>query len=98
VQFNAGISGNQIWFQRVVNDLQLTLFETGDKILVKDWYAGADYHIDTFNLSNNQRLLESNVQNLVSAMAGFAPPVAGSTSLPANYQVVLNPIIAANWK
>jgi hypothetical protein len=31
-------------------------------------------------------------------MAAFEPPVASQTSLPADYQAVLNPVLAANWK
>lgn len=31
-------------------------------------------------------------------MAVFAPPAVGQTSLPANYQEALNPLIAANWR
>jgi hypothetical protein len=31
-------------------------------------------------------------------MAAFAPPAAGQTSLPPNYQTALNPVIAANWR
>jgi len=43
-------------------------------------------------------LLDSQVQNLVSAMAGFAPPAAGQTTLPANYASSLAPTLAANWQ
>jgi hypothetical protein len=43
-------------------------------------------------------LLDSNVQNLVNAMASFAPPAAGQTTLPANYQTSLAPVIATNWQ
>jgi hypothetical protein len=31
-------------------------------------------------------------------MAGFAPPAAGQTTLPANYQASLATVIAANWQ
>ena len=43
-------------------------------------------------------LLNSQVDALVSAMSAFAPPPAGQTTLPSNYQKVLEPVIAANWK
>lgn len=42
-------------------------------------------------------LLDSQVQGLVDAMAAFAPPAPGQTTLPANYQASLQPLIAANW-
>ena len=46
----------------------------------------------------NRTLLEANVQNLVNAMASFAPPAMGQTTLPAEYQTALAPVIAANWQ
>jgi hypothetical protein len=47
--------------------------------------------------SDGKLLLDSQVQNLVQAMAGFAPPAAGQTTLPAKYQAGLDSVIAANW-
>jgi len=44
-------------------------------------YHGSQYHMDQFKTSDGKTLLDSQVQNLVSAMAGFAPPVAGETTL-----------------
>ena len=38
------------------------------------------------------------VDLLVNAMARFAPPAAGQTTLPTTYQTALNTVIAANWK
>jgi Ca2+-binding RTX toxin-like protein len=60
-------------------------------------YLGNRYDIDQFKTSNGKTLLDSQVQNLVSAMAGFAPPAAGQTLLAANYATTLTPVLAANW-
>ena len=43
-------------------------------------------------------LLDSQVENLVQAMAAFAPPAAGQTILPPAYQETLATVIAANWQ
>jgi hypothetical protein len=43
-------------------------------------------------------LLNTQVDALVSAMASFAPPAAGQTTLSADHQAVLNTVIAANWQ
>jgi hypothetical protein len=40
----------------------------------------------------------ANVNQLVQAMAAFAPSAMGETTLPANYQSSLNSVIAANWQ
>jgi Ca2+-binding RTX toxin-like protein len=98
IVIGAGVSEDQIWFERIGNDLQLTLFETNDKLLVSNWYSGSSYRIDGIDLGNGKHLLEGQVDALVSAMAAFAPPASGQTTLPPNYQTVLNPIIATNWQ
>jgi hypothetical protein len=46
---------------------------------------------------DGQLLLNTQVEVLVQAMAGFAPPAAGETMLPQNVQEALAPVIAANW-
>ena len=97
VSLGAGVSADQVWLERVGNNLRLTLYETGDKLTVQNWYSGATYRVRGFDLGNGKALLENQVANLVSAMAAFSPPVAGQTSLPANYQETLNSVIAANW-
>ncbi len=50
-----------------------------------------------FRSSDGNTSLDSQVQNLVSAMAGFAPPAAGQTTLFANYTTALVPVLATNW-
>jgi hypothetical protein len=59
---------------------------------------GNQYHVEQFKTSDGKTLLDSQVQNLVSAMAGFAPPAAGQTTLSASYATALAPVIAANWQ
>src|SRR5450830_1649362 len=98
VAIGAGVSEGQVWLQRSGSDLQVMLIETNDKLTVRNWYSGAAYRVDGFDLANGKHLLEGQVEALVSAMAAFAPPVPGTTSLPADYQAALNPVIAANWK
>ena len=93
-----GVEANQIWLRRVDNDLEVSIIGTGDKTTISNWYYGSTYHIEEFITSDGKTLLDSQVDALVSAMAGFAPPKAGETTLPANYQSELNAVIAANWK
>lgn len=53
---------------------------------------------ETIQTSNGMTQLDSQVQNLVSVMATFAPPVAGQTTLATGYAAALTPMIAANWQ
>ncbi|MES2205501.1 MAG: calcium-binding protein, partial [Pseudomonadota bacterium] len=98
IKIGTGVSANQIWLQHVGDDLRLSLLETGDNITIQNWYLENAYHVDAIVLSDNKRLLESNVENLVTAMAAFNPPVSGQTSLPQDYQTTLNAVITASWK
>ncbi|MEJ8849671.1 calcium-binding protein [Variovorax rhizosphaerae] len=96
--FGEGIAMDQRWFSRGTgNDLVVSVIGTEDKFTIRNWYAGNQYHVEQFRTSDGKVLLDSQVQNLVQAMAGFSPPAAGQTTLPASYQPALNPVIAANW-
>ena len=100
-QFLAGIASNQFWFRQPDGtlDLEASIIGTSDKFTLRDWYSGSRYHVEQFKTTDgNKTLLDTQVQNLVSAMAGFAPPTAGQTTLPTNYATALNPVIAANWQ
>ncbi|MDB5814738.1 MAG: hypothetical protein JWN23_1855 [Rhodocyclales bacterium] len=98
ISFGPDISYEQLWFARSGDDLSVQLIGTQDSITVRNWYEeDGKYHIENFNSSDGKTLLDSQVDNLVSAMAAFAPPSAGQTTLPASYQTALNPVIAANW-
>ena len=98
-QFLTGVTADQIWFQKVGNNLESSIIGTSDKLVIKDWYLGNAYHVEQFKTTDGAKTLtDSNVQNLVNAMASFAPPAAGQTTLPTNYQSSLAPVIAANWQ
>lgn len=91
------ITINQLWFRKVADDLEVSVIGTGDKFLVDDWYLGSQHRVETFQ-AGAKLLLDSKVDNLVTAMAAFAPPVSGQLTLPPNYATTLAPVIAANWQ
>jgi len=98
LRFNPLMDVSQIWLSRVNagKDLQFSIIGSSDRITVRNWYAGPANHIEEIYVGG-KRLLDTNVDKLVSAMAAFTPPAAGQTSLPANLQTALQPVIAANW-
>ncbi|MGV8894808.1 MAG: calcium-binding protein [Burkholderiaceae bacterium] len=98
LQFMNGIATDQIWLRQVANDLEVSIIGTADTATLTDWYLGSEHHVEQFKTSDGKTLLDSQVQNLVSAMAGFAPPAAGQTTLAANYASALSPVIVANWQ
>ncbi|WP_271411782.1 calcium-binding protein [Pseudomonas sp. Q1-7] len=100
VQFLDGVSASQIWFRKVNagQDLEVSVIGTDDSLLIKDWYKGSAFHVEQFKSADGKTLLDGQVQNLVDAMAAFAPPAAAQTSLPPNYQSSLSTVLAANWR
>ncbi len=98
-QFLAGVANDQLWFRHVGTNLEVSIIGTSDKMTISNWYGGAANHVEQFKTTDGAKtLLDTKVENLVSAMAAFAPPAAGQTTLPTNYQTALAPVIAANWQ
>jgi trimeric autotransporter adhesin len=98
LQFLAGVSADQILFKKVGNNLELGIVGTVDKLTVSNWYLGSQYHVEQFKTADGKTLLDSQVQNLVNAMASIVPPPLGQTSLSAAQATALSPVIAANWQ
>ena len=97
LSFTTGIATDQLWFRALGNDLEVSIIGTSDKATVKDWYLGSQNHLEQFRTADGKVLLDTAVDNLVNAMASFAPPAVGQTTLTASYQVSLSAVIAANW-
>jgi Ca2+-binding RTX toxin-like protein len=83
-RFLAGIAADQIWLRHVGNHLEAGIIGTTDKLTLENWYLGSGYHVEQFQTADGKLLLDSRVENLVQAMAAFAPPAAGQTSLAAD--------------
>lgn len=97
-RFLSGISEYQLWFQRTGNDLVTSIIGTSDKLTMQNWYLGNANHVEQFKTAEGKTLLDSQVQNLVNAMAAFSPPAPGQETLPPAYASALDPVIAANWQ
>lgn len=96
--FGPGVIAQQLWFSQSGNNLEVSIIGTTDKFTITDWYLGSEHHVEQFTTSYGQTLLDSQVQNLVQAMAAFAPPAAGQTSLPSDIATALAPVLAASWQ
>ena len=97
LHFEAGIAASQLWWRKTGNNLEVSVIGSSDKVTLSNWYLGAERHVEVFELADGHRLLDTQVQTLVQAMASFSPPAAGQTSLPPNYQSSLNGVLAASW-
>jgi Ca2+-binding RTX toxin-like protein/LysM repeat protein len=97
-RFEAGIDASQLWFAQSGNNLEVSVIGTDDGFTVSNWYLGEQHHVEQFKTSGGLVLLDSQVNSLVQAMAGFAPPAMGETSLTAAMQTTLAPALAASWQ
>ena len=69
----AGITLDQLTFVKKAKNLELGV--TGhDKLVIKNWYASSTNQIEEFRLSDGSKVLASQVQGLLSAMATFSVP------------------------
>lgn len=97
LQFQGDISSSQLWFRQAGYDLEVSVIGTADKTVVQDWYTGTASHVEQIKAGDGKLLLDTQVHNLVQAMAGFAPPAMGQTTLTSQQQTALAPVLAANW-
>ncbi|NFV79073.1 calcium-binding protein, partial [Magnetospirillum aberrantis] len=98
VLYTSGITQDQLWFRQVGSDLEVSIIGTSDTVTIQAWYNSASNHVSRFELADGSFLVDSHVQNLVSAMAAMSPPSSGQTCLTSDQYQQLSPIIAANWQ
>ncbi|OUM01538.1 hypothetical protein A8M77_16135 [Variovorax sp. JS1663] len=97
VKFGSDVSADQLWFRQSGYDLQVSIIGTNDQLTIGNWYSSNAYRVEEFRTSDGRTLLDSQVHNLVQAMAGFSPPAAGQTTLAPNVRDSLSPLLAASW-
>ena len=96
--FGEGIRSDQLWFERVVDDLKVSVIGAEDSVTITSWYASANSQIELFTTADGDVLSNTKLDQLVSAMAAFSPPASGQTTLPADMQDELMPVIASSWQ
>ncbi|MGH8658773.1 MAG: calcium-binding protein [Gammaproteobacteria bacterium] len=97
VQFGPGLDPDQLWFSRSGDDLSITVLGGPDGITIQKWYSGSEDRVEEFHTTDGSVLYESQVQQLVQAMAAFDPPAAGETELSPQMREQLDPVLAAAW-
>ena len=98
LQLGADIGHDQLWFSRSGDNLQVQVIGTSDQVLMENWYVGETYQVEEFHAGDGYNLLNEQVEQLVQAMAAFAPPASGELNLPPSYRTDLDPVLAANWQ
>jgi Ca2+-binding RTX toxin-like protein len=100
--FATGISKTDVWLRQLAgtNNLVVSLLSSDDQITFENWYSSSASKIDEFVLSDGLKLLATDVDALVSAMASYSPASVSSGSgvtpatIPPNVQTAIN----AAWR
>ena len=98
LRFGGDIDANELWFRQVGTDLEISTDNPADKVSIKGWYSSNAARVERVESADGKVLLDSQVQNLVNAMAAFAPPAGGSSNLTPEQKAQLEVVIAANWQ
>ncbi len=97
--FGATINSLDLMVSRQANDLRVAIHGSSDQITVQNWYLGTNNQIETIQAGNGQTLLNSQVDQLIQAMAGFTAQTGltwdqAIDQQPQNVQTIL----AASWQ
>ncbi|HEX5373456.1 MAG TPA: calcium-binding protein [Aquabacterium sp.] len=90
-------SSSQLWFARSGRHLEISILGTQDKVILKDWYAGAFGGVEQITAADGQRLSALRVESLVQSMATFTPP-AGGEILPTTVSPKLSHLVDSAWR
>jgi len=95
--FGKDISPERLWFQHEGQDLQISVIGSQQEVTLHNWYAATPERPRDIMTGDRHRLRENDVENLVQAMAAFAPAAPATMTFGAAEQQVLQPVLAANW-
>ena len=96
--FDPDISADQLWFTRNGDALDVQVIGTEDHVTLTDWFDGdSTERVDEIETGAGESLMEGQVQQLVDAMAAFAPPSGPDTVLSQEIQEQLQPVLAESW-
>lgn len=96
--FGSDINPNLLWFQHQEQDLQISVTGSNQQVTLHNWYASSSERPWDIMAGDHSMISYRNVENLVQAMAAFAPP-ASISSMQADAELQrLQPMLASNWR
>ena len=98
LNFSSGINPLDLMLSQNANDLRIAVYGSTDQMTISNWYAGAANQIETVQAGNGQQLMNTQVNQLIQAMAGFTQ----QSGLSWDQAIAQRPqdvqqILAANW-
>ncbi len=98
LQLGAGIDFTRLWVSRSGNDLAIDIRASTDRVTMADWFTDEARRVDQIRTSDGWSLAQRDVQQLVDAMAAFAPADAVEARIDARELAMLAPVLAASWQ
>ena len=98
--YGATINPLDLVLSRQVNDLRIAIHGTTDEVTIQNWYsAPTTAQVETIQAGNGQQLLNTQVDQLIQAMAGFTQQngLTWDQAIDAQPQAVQT-VLAANWQ
>jgi Ca2+-binding RTX toxin-like protein len=97
--FGTDINPLDLVISRQADDLRLAIYGSSDQVVIENWYAGTAHEVETIQAGNGQILLNTEVEQLIQAMASFTQQTGltwdqGLEQRPQEVQTVL----AASWQ
>lgn len=83
----------------MLNDLRISLIGGNDSITVQNWYLGSQYQTEIFQASDGSALLNTQVDQLIQAMAGFSVETGLDWASAVQQQPeAVEAILASSWQ
>ncbi len=97
--FDPTIDPLDLILSRQANDLRVAIHGTSDQVAIENWYLGEAHQVETIQTGNGQALLNTQVDQLIHAMAAFTEQTGltwdqAIDQRPQDVQAVL----AASWQ
>ena len=91
------VSLEELWFSQSGNHLLINVAGTDDQVTVNNWYSNINYQLDEIEAGSSV-LLNSQVDQLVSAMASFDIPAGVGSVIPQDTKDSLQAILTETWQ
>ncbi len=99
LDLSSGINPLDLILSRSANDLRIALYGSTDQMTIANWYGGATNQLETIKASNGLQLVNTQVDQLIQAMAAFTQQsgLSWEQAIAQRPQDVQS-ILAASWK
>ncbi len=99
VAFGSGLTPLDLMFSQSGNDLLVSHIGESDTITLQDWYLGGEFQTEIFRDSEGSTLMNTQVDQLIQAMASFSADTGLNWSEAAQQRPEdVEAILAAAWQ